>query len=71
MISIPRTRGGDPNRATSTIKYLNYLAEHNTEEDGEKLPAPSRMDDVELRPNERAVPVEAFMPGSLHAACSD
>ena len=41
------------------------------EEDGEKLPAPSRMADLELRPNERVVPVEAFMPGSPHAACSD
>lgn len=34
------------------------------EEDGEKLPAPSRMADLELRPNERVVPVEAFMPTS-------
>mgnify|MGYP000691311355 CR=1 FL=1 len=41
------------------------------EEDGEKLPAPSRMADVELRPNERVVLVEAFMPCSPHAACSD
>lgn len=65
------TSGKNEDEALLSARELLGCVLSGLEEDGEKLPAPSRMADVELRPNERVVLVEAFMPCSPHAACSD
>ena len=54
--------GADDEDALNSAKELLGITMYGIEEDGEPIPSPSRLNKIELKPNERAVLVEVFMP---------
>lgn len=61
------TSGENEDDALLAARELLGCVLAGLEEDGEELPAPSRLTDVELQPNERAVLVDVFMPSVRQA----
>ncbi len=61
------TSGTDEDEALLSARELMGCVLVGLEEDGKELPAPSRLTDIELQPNERAVLVDVFMPSVRQA----
>ena len=56
------TSGTDDNDALLSARELLGCALYGMEEDGEEIPSPTLLSDVETDKNERAVPVDVYMP---------
>ena len=61
------TSGVDDDDALLSARELLGITLFGLEEDGEDIPAPSRLNAVQLGENERAVLGEAYMPSSRQA----
>lgn len=61
------TSGENEDEALLAARELLGCVLAGLEEDGVALPAPSRLTNVELQPNERAVLVDVFMPSVRQA----
>ena len=56
------TSGTDDNDALLSARELLGCALYGMEEDGEEIPSPTPLSDVETNKNERAVLVDVYMP---------
>lgn len=61
------TSGTNDEDALLSARELLGCVLYGLEEDGAPIPQPSRLTDVELAPNERAVLVDVFMPSVRRA----
>lgn len=61
------TSGVDDDDALLSARELLGITLFGLEEDGEDIPAPSRLNAVQLGENERAVLVDAYMPSIRQA----
>ena len=56
------TSGGDERDALMSARELLGITIFGMEQDGDELPVPSHVNDVEVEDNERAILVDVFMP---------
>ncbi|MCD8104485.1 MAG: type II toxin-antitoxin system HicB family antitoxin [Lachnospiraceae bacterium] len=61
------TSGVDDDDALLSARELLGIVMNGLEEDGEDIPAPTPLDQVATRPNERAVLVDVYMPSIRQA----